>query len=129
MSVGKYSPTVSRWYAKDQNWWNKNGGDSIIVADDGSVIGYNQFDKDGYDSYGYHKDTEQDRAGNTEYDYLGCGEWIDLGESEEYAYPLYENVSSEWWGGDRICPTDDSLIEIVVDGKVTARHTTKDYNV
>lgn len=25
MSVGKYSPTVSRWYAKDQNWWNKNG--------------------------------------------------------------------------------------------------------
>jgi len=23
---GKYSPTVSGWYSKDQDWWKKNGG-------------------------------------------------------------------------------------------------------
>ena len=128
MSVGKYSPTVSRWYAKDQKWWEKNGGGSLIIDDSGKIIGWNQFDKDGYDSYGYHKTTEQDRAGNTEFDYLGGGEWLNLGEeNEEYVYPLYENVSSDWWGGNQACPTDDSLV-LILDGGARKLATTKDYD-
>jgi hypothetical protein len=60
--IAKYSPTVSVWYKKDQEWWKKNGGSSHL-------------DKDGFDSYGYDS-KGTDRAGNEERDYSlpGTGE-------------------------------------------------------
>ena len=76
MGVGKYSPTVSAAYATDQEWHDK-----LQTEED-------WHDDEGYDSYGYHKETEKDRAGYTECDYLGCGEWIE----NEYCYPLYDAV-------------------------------------
>jgi hypothetical protein len=80
MSCGKYSPTVSRWYMIDQDWHDKH-------CEPGEWI-----DRDGYDSYGYHHETELDRAGYTELDYLQSGQLID----DEYSYPLYEDVFFEW---------------------------------
>jgi hypothetical protein len=91
MSVGKYSPTVSRWYAKDQNWWAKNGGGR------GNGINPECYDDDeGFDSYGYSENGEgPDRAGNTESEYLCGGEW----DEDDYRHPLYDSVSDEWWMG------------------------------
>ena len=57
MSTGKYSPTVSATYGADQEWHRK-----LRPEDD-------WHDDEGYDSYGYHKDTDRDRAGYTEWDY------------------------------------------------------------
>ena len=59
---GKYSPTVSRAYMKDQDWWYKYSG-ANLPSD--TYIGY---DPEGYDSYGYNKE-DVDRAGNHEHDY------------------------------------------------------------
>lgn len=57
------------------------------------------YDRDGYDSYGYHRDTDKDRAGYTEWDYLGDGKWVDEGlPTEEYVHDLYDNVMGEWAG-------------------------------
>ena len=84
MSCGKYSPTVAGWYARDQSWHDRH-------CEDGSI-----HDRDGYDSYGYHRDTGKDRAGYTEWDYLGDGRYIE--SWGEYSYPLYEDVSSDWAG-------------------------------
>lgn len=96
MGVGKYSPTVSRWYADDQEWWYKNGGGFGNGIDPDSDC-----DDEGYDSYGYSGQygTGTDRAGNTEDDYM-VGEWVDLGEEGEYyTYPLYDDTANEWWYG------------------------------
>jgi len=87
MSVGKYSPTVSDCYSKDQDWFRKNttGEDSW-------------YDDDGFDSYGYDRD-DKDRAGIYENDYI-VGEWINEGtESEEYVHELYSRVYREWTCG------------------------------
>lgn len=89
MSCGKYSPTVSRWYADDQDWHDHH-------CEPGEWI-----DRDGYDRYGYHHVTEQDRAGYSEWDYLGSGQWID---EDNYSYPLYEDVWQDWAGVP--CPAD-----------------------
>lgn len=87
MGVGKYSPTVSSWYRRDQKWHARH------CAEDQWI------DRDGYDSYGYHHETQLDRAGYTEWDYLGDGKWIDEGtDQEEYVYELYAYVISEWAG-------------------------------
>ena len=87
MGVGKYSPTVSYWYRKDQKWHEKHCETDAWV------------DRDGYDSYGYHQETELDRAGYAEWDYLRDGKWIAPGtEWEEYVYELYADVSSDWAG-------------------------------
>lgn len=87
MGVGKYSPTVNSWYRRDQKWPEKHCAEN------------EWYDRDGYDSYGYHRDTEQDRAGYTEWDYLGDGKWADEGlPTEEYVYDLYEYVMGEWAG-------------------------------
>lgn len=80
MGVGKYSPTVSVAYSMDQKWHDK-------LCDPNDWI-----DRDGYDSYGYHKDTDLDRAGHSESDYLASGQWVD----DEYEYPLYDEVLSDW---------------------------------
>jgi hypothetical protein len=98
MSVGKYSPTVSRWYADDQKWWEKNGGGYGNGIDPDS-----DHDDEGYDSYGYGGDCGDgpDRAGNDEYQYMK-GEWYHLGEEdEEYTYPLYDSVAIDWWFGSQ----------------------------
>lgn len=95
MSIGKYSPTVSMWYARDQEWFEKNGGHCTVYNAAGEVIDYTLYDKDGYDSYGYHKDTELDRAGNYENDYLTDSlDYWDLTETE--GCPLYEDASREY---------------------------------
>lgn len=59
--LAKYSPTVSRAYKTDQDWFKKYAG-----TDQYSTI--NQYDPDGYDSYGYDEDGV-DRAGKREDDY------------------------------------------------------------
>ena len=86
MAIGKYSPTVSHWYSVDQGWFEK------YVDETG------WYDRDGYDQYGYHRDTERDRAGWKEEDYYD-GEWIvtdhDTGE-EEWVYTRYPQVYSDW---------------------------------
>jgi hypothetical protein len=64
----------------DQDWWEKHR-----LNDD------DWYDRDGYDRYGYNAE-EVDRAGYTEWDYLGSGERIE----DEYCYPLYEDVAREW---------------------------------
>lgn len=85
MSVGKYSPTVSAWYRKDQNWHDRH------------CIDDNWVDQDGYDSYGYHTISKKDRAGYTESDYLLNGKWINSGtDYEDYVYDLYERVEHDW---------------------------------
>jgi hypothetical protein len=80
MGVGKYSPTVSVAYSKDQEWHRK------LQTED------SWYDDEGYDSYGYHKDTEKDRAGYTEWDYMD-GYTIGRGHIHYY---LAEDVGSEW---------------------------------
>jgi hypothetical protein len=56
----KYSPTVTAAYAADQNWHTKF---NYTIED-----GWNQYDPEGYDSYGYNEIGE-DRAGNSEHEY------------------------------------------------------------
>ena len=80
MGAGKYSPTVTRAYMQDQEWHRKLQTET------------DWHDDEGYDSYGYHRDTELDRAGYSELDYLSSGRWDD----EDFSYPLYDNVYSEW---------------------------------
>ena len=84
MSVGKYSPTVSCWYRLDQEWHDRHCEPDQWI------------DRDGYDSYGYHHETERDRAGYTEYDYLSDSRWESYGDHEEYVCPLYERIYHEW---------------------------------
>ena len=81
---GKYSPTVSRAYMKDQDWWYK-----YRVSSDESYAAY---DPEGYDSYGYNKD-DVDRAGNHEHDYY----------RNDCAHPgyadynmAYDDADSDW---------------------------------
>ena len=85
MGVGKYSPTVNTWYLKDQTWHDRHCEPNSFV------------DRDGYDMYGYHHETELDRAGYSEWDYLGDGKWVCAGtEWEEYVYDLYTDVAHDW---------------------------------
>lgn len=88
MGCGKYSPTVSASYANDQEWWEKHKANPEDL-----------YDRDGYDWYGYHHETELDRAGYTEWDYLDSGRWEDDHlPTRYYWYPLYERVAGEWSG-------------------------------
>lgn len=64
MALGKYSPTVSGWYSRDQKWFKKNGGDFENGKDPNSL-----YDNDGYDSYGYNEN-DIDREGNKEDIYM-----------------------------------------------------------
>lgn len=90
---GKYSPTVTRAYMKDQEWWTKYAyagvtGDEFV-----------QYDPDGYDSYGYNKD-DIDRAGNHEYDYMHNDG--DYDRDEDYNNAYY--AASDDWGFDGVKP-------------------------
>lgn len=75
MSVGKYSPTVNTWYAIDQKWWEKNGGNNV-------------YDKDGFDQYGYN-DKHIDRAGVHELNYMQFDE-------DSMSYLNFDRVSESW---------------------------------
>ncbi len=112
MSVGKYSPTVSFMYARDQNWFEKNGGGYGNGNDPES-----DYDDDGYDSYGYNRN-DIDRAGNAEFSYLASNSYLD---GESY-YHLYESVSDEWRARDilkerdaRISAKEDPEICLLMD--------------
>lgn len=74
MSTGKYSPTVSAAYSKDQNWHTKHSG-----LDE-------WYDLDGYDSYGYDS-AGVDRAGYNENEYM-------FGETDNTS--LWNDVMFEW---------------------------------
>jgi len=96
MSVGKYSPTVSAAYHKDQDWWKRNGGENpanISIKKGEHALYF--YDRDGYDSYGYNV-AGIDRAGHTECEYLTTAEWLNEGGSDVYVYLLYETISFEW---------------------------------
>lgn len=95
MSVGKYSPTVSTWYAKDREWFEKNGGSCLVFDAAGNIVDYKSYDKDGYDRYGYHMDTDQDRAGYTEFDYLEDSNQSYHSSGYEGS-PLYNQVDRDW---------------------------------
>lgn len=81
MGVGKYSPTVSVAYADDQKWHDK-----LCAEED-------WHDDEGYDRYGYHKDTEKDRAGWTEWEYLST---FETEKDGYFYYSLYDRVANEW---------------------------------
>lgn len=91
MGIGKYSPTVSASYMRDQQWWERNGG--------GYGNGKNpdsHDDDDGFDSYGYSDGGQGvDRAGYTENDYAE-GEWDEA--LEDFHHDLYDRVAGEWSG-------------------------------
>jgi len=71
MGVGKYSPTVNYAYCRDQHWFERLESEE------------DWHDDEGYDSYGYHRDTRLDRAGYPERAYLISQE-------------LYESVLDDW---------------------------------
>ena len=80
---GKYSPTVSAAYMKDQDWWRKYTGENEYT--------YHQYDPEGYDSYGYDKN-DVDRAGNQECAYYSNDAWA---EDEDYNI-AYDTAYDEW---------------------------------
>ena len=81
---GKYSPTVSAAYMKDQKWWYKY---AAITGE------FAQYDPDGFDSYGYDKN-EVDRAGNNESAYYH-NDALDYGIDDDYNFD-YDTALSEW---------------------------------
>lgn len=85
MIRGKYSPTVSIAYSMSQDWWKKFAGD-------------NDYDPEGYNSYGYNK-YDRDRAG--------------LREDEYFAVPLDEDVDE-----DNYRDIDETFEDICYDVKV-----------
>lgn len=103
MSVGKYSPTVSSAYQKNQKWWEQNGGNQEKKDQD------SWYDNDGYDSYGYDKN-DVDRAGNTESNYIGNY------DVEYECYTLAESTYEDWGVNDKGIPTLYS--ELARDKKV-----------
>lgn len=82
MARGKYSPTVQAAYSQDKEWHAKFAQGE-------------QYDPEGFDSYGYDRD-DIDRAGNNEFDYLANdGDW-DAGEDYNTAF----NSALDEWGFD-----------------------------
>ena len=86
MARGKYSPTVTIAYMKDQLWWCSYAN--------GPKGEYNQYDPEGYDSYGYNNN-DIDRAGNHEFDYMSNNEF---GDNDAYSDALAA------WGFDGVKP-------------------------
>lgn len=81
MIPGPYSPTVMSWYIEEPNWFEE--------------YCQNYYDIEGYNKFGYHKDTHLDRAGFSKYDYLK-GEWCDVDEETVYLYTLYNDTYEQW---------------------------------
>ena len=78
MAVGKYSPTVVAAYQKNQGWWKP-------------AQEFDEYDVNGYDSYGYNKDG-RDRADFHENAYLE-GTWVN---AVDYEYLTYQDVLDVW---------------------------------
>lgn len=89
---GKYSPTVNAAYRADNAWWDK-------YANPNKDNTYNQYDPEGYDSYGYNEH-DIDRAGNHELYYIHNDWSDDSGEGENWAH----NDALEMWGFDGVKP-------------------------
>ena len=81
---GKYSPTVSTAYMKDQEWWSRYAAENVKAG--------NYYDPDGFDSYGYDVN-DVDRAGNHESTYY-CDDVDDydnsLGSNWRYDQALFD---------------------------------------
>jgi len=92
---GKYSPTVSRAYMKDQKWW-----DNYTGRNDPDRTDWIQYDPEGFDSYGYDKN-DIDRAGNHENDYAHNDGDYNRDEDFNNAY----DDASDNWGFDGVKPT------------------------
>ena len=90
---GKYSPTVTAAYMRDQKWWNKYAYAGL--SDDEFV----QYDPEGYDSYGYDKN-DVDRAGNHESDYYSNDGCYDQNEDYNMAY----DTALSYWDFDGVKP-------------------------
>lgn len=90
---GKYSPTVTAAYMKDQGWWYKYSGADL------PSIEYIAYDPEGFDSYGYDAN-DVDRAGNNESDYYSNDGDYDLGQDYNNAY----DYVSDAWGFDGVKP-------------------------
>jgi len=84
---GKYSPTVSVAYRKDQEWFINYCFHEINSSE------YAQYDPEGYDAYGYNKD-DVDRAGNKEHHYYH-NDLSDDGLDGDCNY-LFEDLEGEW---------------------------------
>lgn len=92
---GKYSPTVSAAYMKDQNWFKK----FCELAPHGDQI-YSPYDPEGFDSYGYDKN-DMDRAGNYEHEYYSNDQDADgVLSSGNHAY----DNALDAWGFDGVKP-------------------------
>lgn len=86
---GKYSPTVTAAYMRDQEWHDKYRRSTEPV-----------YDPEGFDSYGYNE-AGYDRAGRQEYEYYHDDiEGEDGWGGENLAY---ERASVEW-GFDGVKP-------------------------
>ena len=95
MARGKYSPTVTAAYMKDQEWFTKYAATKQLTNKDFWM----EYDPEGFDSYGYDEN-EVDRAGNSEHVYL----YSDApGFSEEDYNWAYDNALREW-GFDGVKP-------------------------
>lgn len=93
---GKYSPTVTLAYMKDQNWWHKY----FATKQPTDVDFMSQYDPDGFDRYGYDKNVV-DRAGNNENDYI-------VNDSARFGYEddwndAYDDALDAW-GFDGVKP-------------------------
>ena len=90
---GKYSPTVTAAYMRDQDWHRKFRGTHGAFDADGARCEHGSYDVDGYDSYGYNKD-DVDRAGNNENDYIPGfedehGDYHDQNDAYDYALSVW----------------------------------------
>lgn len=94
---GKYSPTVSTAYMRNQKWWD-NYAHAGKTSDE-----FVQYDPEGFDSYGYNKD-DIDRAGNHENDYMHNNG--DYNRDEDFNNE-YDDASDDW-GFDGTKPTKRS---------------------
>jgi hypothetical protein len=87
---GKYSPTVTAAYMKDQEWWHKYSREAEA---------WTLYDPEGFDSYGYDKN-DVDRAGNEESEYYHNDGDYDLDEDYNWKY---DSALSDW-GFDGVKP-------------------------
>jgi hypothetical protein len=87
---GKYSPTVTAAYRKDQEWFDKYSKQAEQHDH------WFQYDPEGYDSYGYDEN-EVDRAGNEESVYY---------ESDEFGENWRYNDALNQWGFDGVKPVN-----------------------
>jgi hypothetical protein len=92
---GKYSPTVTAAYMKDQEWWHRYSREAET---------WTQYDPEGYDSYGYDVN-DKDRAGNFEHDYYAND--VDGDEYTGGVNWAYERALDEW-GFDGVKPVRKS---------------------